>query len=232
MGEGEITRDFLVIASSAKEKGSCLACIDLGSYEFVRPVPYPGGGKWSFSPQMFSVLDILEIPVIGKCESKYQPENYCVQNNSYWRREKRLTYEEFLKIFEKVMEGRTNPLLSRLGYLKISEVESLIAQGSFSSIDMVKVDHAFFFIRSEGIKPRLWIEFRKGMVDYRYKVTQPLDSRIWQEMCSKFYKEEECKVQLPGNVVLTLTGARYGEYFNVFVSGIVMESKLEEFVNF
>ncbi len=81
-------RKLLIIASSAKHGGACIACIDVESYEFVRPIPYRTENKdkyWNFDPLNIPILSLWKITLLGKENNDYQPENYYADDKEKWK---------------------------------------------------------------------------------------------------------------------------------------------------
>ncbi len=139
---------------------------------------------------------------------------------------KQADYSEFLKITRKFTQF--NSLLTSDRYLFVSEVQKLIEQGQFGSINLLKVENAALFLKEENSKPRLWISFYKNGVEYKYKVTYKLKENFWKKLKEGFYNNKEnFKIKLPEEVFLTLTGAVFGDFFNIFVSGIIMKESLD-----
>jgi len=219
--------NLLVIASSAKNRGACIACIDVKTGQFVRPIPYRIGNKqWNFDPLEIPILSLWEIPLLDSENNIYQPENYYANSREKWRCiKRRIDYSTFLQIAENFTQFVS--LLNPKGYLFVTEVEKMIEEGKFSSINLLQVEDAVLFLKEENSTPRLWICFYKNGLKYEQKVTYKLNQILWDKLKENFYKKEHFKVELHENIFLTLTGAVFGEFYNIFVSGIIMKEPLD-----
>ena len=204
---------LLVVASSAKNKGTCIACINIDSKEFIRPVPHTCK-EWPMDPLDISLLTLWEVPIIKKIDDKYQPENYIVNDISKWKFLDNYSVEKF-KILYKEVKPKCYRLLFQRGYTKINEFQNPV------SIDIIEVDDAVLkVVEDEEGKPRLHANFSYGGIEYSYKVTYKFPPEEWSRLKMKRIHLLEEKA------FLTLTGAKFNDFFNVFISGIIPRPKV------
>jgi len=204
-------RRLLVIASSAKNRGACIACVDVNTGEFIRPVPYTGK-EWHKDPLEIPLLNLYKVPVIGKINDKYQPENYVVDDVSKWEFVGKYSLEQFKSLYE-VVKPKCYRLLFQRGYTKADDFQDPV------SIDIIEVNNVVLKVIEEG-KPRLYANFSYGGREYFYKVTYRFPVEEWERL------KRKGSYPLDGYIFLTLTGAKFNDYFNVFISGIIPHPKV------
>ena len=209
---------LLVIASSAKNSGACIACVDVDTGEFIRPVPYNTGREWRIDPLKVSLLSLWEVPVIGKLQEDYQPENYSVDDISKWQPLGYYSNEQFEELYLEKVKSNCYRLLFKEGYIEVNNFPNPV------SVDIVEVNDLFLMVVDEEnengeIKPRLRAKFFCRGEEYFYKVTYKFPIEEWNRL------KKERGLFLKEKFFLTLTGAKFRrlgrDYFHVFISGII-----------
>lgn len=96
--------EIICLANSWRPDGRCVAGIEVGTGQWVRPVSKPGAGipkeKVWIGRTELALLDKVEIPLLlSKLQDRYQRENRFL-NLGRWRRTGRATVQDVLKYCE------------------------------------------------------------------------------------------------------------------------------------
>ena len=93
------TVEALLLSSSAKHKGKCVAGVSLDTGELIRFVSEDRGtmGALTYGDMrcadghICGPCDVVIAPVIGPVPTAHQPENWLIDRRRYWKRLKTLT---------------------------------------------------------------------------------------------------------------------------------------------
>jgi hypothetical protein len=219
-------RRILIIASSAKNKGSCIAGIDIEKKSFVRPIP-EDGGAWKFSPEEVEILTVYEIPFLERDNTDvYQPENFKVRDKATWEMRGKYRFEDFKRDFKELIKESGNILG---GYGKCTPVEEINGSNNYCSIEIIKPDVLSLkkiMEEREGRKvPKIRAKFTFDLREYDLPVT----FRFKKEVLYKIPFEKEISVNI--ETLLTITGSKYSNCFYKFVSGILSFENINNYIN-
>jgi hypothetical protein len=85
-------RRIICLANSRKVSGRCIAGKDIGTGNWIRPVSDRPSGEISEEERRYEdgtsaqMLDLIDIPVVGRAPGGHQAENYLIDPNDYWKR--------------------------------------------------------------------------------------------------------------------------------------------------
>lgn len=104
------TRKTIVcLANSKKYQSFCVAGVELGSNEWIRPVGSGGGGAVTSAEQTLAdgtrpgLLDVVEIPLSRAAPEQGQPENWTLARGR-WRKTNHLEDDEARRLLEDLAE--------------------------------------------------------------------------------------------------------------------------------
>ena len=162
---------IICLANSYKHQGRCIAGIDIGTGQWVRPVSQRTsaiyderfiGGTIGNEPNL---LDLVEIPLGGRAPDKgCQPENKYLDNGT-WRRVRRLSADSLNQYIE-----NTPNLLHNQESKVDPEIFTQMLRNGWRSLQLISVTNPSF-----GLNP--WRKkrciFRYSGITYELKVTDP-----------------------------------------------------------
>jgi hypothetical protein len=98
--------EVVILTKSSKNKGYCVAGIDLNNRQWVRLVSDDKESHGSlFNKDMryedntyCKVLDSVRVPIIQKAPTAYQPENVLIDKTVFWKKIGRLSIHDVLKL--------------------------------------------------------------------------------------------------------------------------------------
>lgn len=207
-----MTKDIVILTSSYKHDGKCIAGIDTTTGEWIRPISdnpeiegaVPLDDLRYEDGSTVQIYDIVRITMKGPKPTLVQPENWLYDDGCYW---------------EKVGESSLNEVIRQRGYDDTQFVfedteKSLDRDAAFEcnkSLLLLKVNSPGIFIKTFERK-KVSFCFTYKSEEYKYfPVTEPETLAKYQEEADGFYQ-----LGISQAVVFSLT-EQYtnGKYYKV-----------------
>ena len=120
-----------VLTKSSKYGNNCVAGIDLSNGDWVRLVTEDEASHGAVSDndlicedgRSVEVLDVIDAPILGRCNDCVQPENVLLDLDTYIEIKGRMTLDEVLRIHP--LERKRNILGNDYGYITEARVSTV-----------------------------------------------------------------------------------------------------------
>jgi hypothetical protein len=213
---------LLCLANSRKLGNSCVAGINLGNGEWLRPVNEGGGAllqsdirfEDKSSPQL---LDIIEIPVLRPEPLYYQPENWIIDKEYYWIK----IGNKDISVLNRYIDQDEYVLRNQFDRIRSRELkENPIAR----SLALIKIRSITFRkTRSAGKRAQVRAMFQYNKNDYDLVVTdRQWEARFFQPN-GPFWEMRDYPFEGTFYLVISL-GETYGGYHYKLVVAVIQRS--------
>ncbi len=212
---------LLCLANSRKLGNRCIAGINLGTNKWFRPVNDGGCALRNpdirfdnyLSPQ---VLDVIEIPVIRPEPLPYQPENWVIDKEYYWRKIgvaniNRL--DRYLDNDEYILRDRADCI----------SAQKLVANPITKSLTLIKISPITFQKKwSVTGKAQVRAKFKYRSNQYSLGVTDPLWEKQFFQRDGTFWEIGDYPFKGTFYLVISLGEAFQGYHYKLVVAVIPM----------
>ena len=195
------SKRIVCLANSRKMSGRCIAgkeFLENGRIgEWIRPVSARDNEEVSEDERQYEdgsdpqVLDVIDVPVLNAQPKNYQQENWLLDPVYYWKKVRRVAWNEVEQLTDSVAPLWTNGINTLKG--KNDQIPLSIANTLDSSLRLKKVDTLELSVSAPGAdfgdyRRRLQGRFRHDNVNYWLVVTDPIYSRKYLQSPNDIYR--------------------------------------------
>ena len=218
---------IVCLANSRKMSGRCIAgkeFLENGRFGgWIRPVSVRDNEEVSEDERQYEdgsdprVLDVVDVPVLNARPKNYQQENWLLDPDCYWKKVRRVAWNELAQLTDSVVPLWTNGSSTRKG--KNDQIPLPVANSLDSSLRLIKVNALELSVSAPGAdfcnyRRRLQGRFRHNGVDYWLWVTDPNYARRYLPRTDGVYQIGEC--------FLTVSlGEPFREYVYKLIAAII-----------
>lgn len=198
-----VTKRILCLANSRKPSGRCVAGREIGggAGPWIRPVSARPGEEVSEHERQYEdgsdprVLDVVDIPLIRAVPHACQTENWLLDPDRYWRRDRRVGWDELQPFVEAPATLWENGHSTSRG--DHDEIPQHIADAQSRSLYLIGVEQVELRVFAPSAqfgnpKRRVQAFFATRRVEYRMWVTDPVVERAYLARADGHYRLGAC----------------------------------------
>lgn len=221
---GTLKKEVIILTRSDKNRGYCVAGIDVKKERFIRLVSDDENTDYALTYNdivyedgtQIQPMDIIEVELIGKQGSENQPENYTIDGSKY---------------FKKVGKAKKSEIRE---FLMKPDFIFYNSEASVPEEDMEEILDKYSLVLFRVDELKLWLDkFKDGRItanfnynDEEYRFIKITDHTL----TNRYYdKVEECSprpyVMKKAILIMSLAGVAVGGKYYKLVANIIEDNK-------
>jgi hypothetical protein len=223
------TKRIVCLANSRKLSGRCVAGKELSGKRilgWVRPVSEREHEEVSEHERQYAdgsdprVMDIIDVPLMKPMPKSYQPENWLLDADTYWKLAGRMSWNDVQPLIESPPSLWSNDSSTYHGLFDRVSLET--ASNFGASLYLLRVSEATLQVFAPGAnfgnpKRRVQLEFTYAEFTYRLWVTDPVIERNYLAGGDGEYSVGNC-------LLVVSLGEPYDGFCYKLVATIIMPS--------